>query len=367
MPAALIKKEGEGVHADYHKSAFSHCDILFRVKIKGRENLTKDIPLHMSLKIFENAKEIDLEKIKRLVKEFNIEKPDTKGLRMKAIIFAAEKTGIEYYMLVFENIDSKYEKFYNELKNVGTVYKRFFPHVTLDWPLYDQIKREGLNSDEVEFGEFVIEEGPRNTIYSFDQNLEKSESLEKGKIKNTLASIGAVGAMAGAAAPHNTADATIKPPEAKISAQAPAKSPYDRKRMLNTISSVESQHGKLENHKPLGGMHHGESAFGQYGLTPVVIRETVKLNPDLKQKYRKLASLQGDDLHRYMQDNPGLENVIADRHLQRLEHHFGQDPSAIGYAWLEGINGTYKAKKENKDIKNHWHVKKINDAYGRSK
>jgi hypothetical protein len=91
------------------------------------------------------------------------------------------------------------------------------------------------------------------------------------------------------------------------------------------------------------------------------------MNPDLKHQHGKLASLHGDDVRRYMEDNPGLEDAIASKHLARLEHHFGKDPATLGYAWLNGVSGTYKAKKENKDINNHWHARKIRDAYSKVK
>jgi hypothetical protein len=133
--------------------------------------------------------------------------------------------------------------------------------------------------------------------------------------------------------------------------------------MLHAIADVESQNGKNENHQPVKG----ERAFGKYGLMPNTIRETIGLHPDLSSKHAKAQKLMGDDLRRYMQDNNGLEDTIAGKHLERLEHHFGQDPSKIGYAWLNGIRGTYQAQKQNKDIKTHWHAKKVQDAYDKEK
>jgi hypothetical protein len=95
----------------------------------------------------------------------------------------------------------------------------------------------------------------------------------------------------------------------------------------------------------------------------VIVRETIRLNKDLRTKYGKASRLHGQDLHNFMQDNPELEEAVASKHIARLEHHFGQNPSQIGYAWLNGVQGTYKAKKDHADIENHWHVKKIKDAY----
>ena len=133
--------------------------------------------------------------------------------------------------------------------------------------------------------------------------------------------------------------------------------------MLQTISDVESSGGKNINHAPLGGMHQGERAFGKYGLTPVIIRETLKLNPELKEKYVGAEQLKGQDLVSYMQKNPELEDEIASTHLNRLESKFGQNPDKLGYAWLNGIVGTINAERNNKDLSKHWHVKKIQDAF----
>jgi hypothetical protein len=114
-------------------------------------------------------------------------------------------------------------------------------------------------------------------------------------------------------------------------------------------------------------MGNGQHAIGKYGLTPDTIRDTIKSHPDLKSKHGKALALQGDTIHRYMSDNKGLEDTIADRHLSHLEQHFGRNPDQLGFAWLNGIKGTHQAKKDNVDIKSHWHAKKVKDAYEREK
>lgn len=188
--------------------------------------------------------------------------------------------------------------------------------------------------------------------------LAASEDMSKG-IKHAIAGLAVAGAMTAGPAAH----APQQPPhKSAVSANH-----YDSGKMLNTISAVESSSGKNTHHHPAGGIHRGESAIGKYGMMPNTIRETISMHPDLKNKYSKATSLRGDDIRRYMEDNPGLEDAVAQRHLKRLEHHFGKDPAKIGYAWLEGIRGTYKATKHNQDINRHWHVKKIKDAYSKGK
>ena len=188
---------------------------------------------------------------------------------------------------------------------------------------------------------------------------EDLQPLEKGLKQSVTAA--AMASMIGLASP------TAANPSSEVPQQASYQSKYDSGKMLRTISQVESSGGKFINHRMIGGKEDGDQAFGKYGLMPNTIRETIYMNRDLKSKYGKAANLDGADLHHFMQDNPGLEDQIAQKHLARLEHHFGKDPAALSYSWLEGIKGTYKAKKDNLDFKKHWHVKKALKAYGEQK
>ena len=38
-----------------------------------------------------------------------------------------------------------------------------------------------------------------------------------------------------------------------------------------------------------------------------------------------------------MQDNPSLSSQIVNRHLSRLEHHFGHNPEALAYAGIREL------------------------------
>jgi hypothetical protein len=184
------------------------------------------------------------------------------------------------------------------------------------------------------------------------EHLTKSEVLEKGALRN----LGVAAAMGSALLSGHAHAPTTDHPK------------YSSDRMLGAISSVESSKGKDIAHKEGGGAIHGhEHAYGKYGQMPETIRETIRMHPDLKAKHGRAMNLKGDDLHHYMKDNPGLEDTIAQRHLKRLEHHFGPRTDRIGHAWFNGISGTNKAMKEHKDIGNHFHVKKIQEAYSKEK
>ena len=341
-------KATDKIPDSYKEEASKGYDVLFRVKIKGKSELTDGIPLHMSLKIFKDPKEFDIEKLKKIIKDNDIVAPNNQDLEFKPTIFTSERNGQEYHMLVIIGLDDRYGKLYREYKDVGITYRKFMPHITINKEIYDDIVANGIKADDVEFGELLIEAGPENTICSFS----KSQDLEKG-IKQGALAIGLAGALM---APNAAKAPDLKNPK-------PANT-YSSQRMLRTIASVESNSGKQQNHKQIDhGVNRGDSAYGKYGLTPNVIRETVNMNSGLKSKYGKVSKLNGKDLQHYMQDNPKLEDEVAENHLKRLEHHFGQDPEKIGYSWLNGVQGGYNAKKKGIDVKNHWHTKKIRAAY----
>ena len=346
--------KGVGVHQSYKDEAAKGCDVLFHVSIKGRHILADDIPLHMSIKIFKNMDEFDMEELKEYVKKHDISSPDPQCMIFKPIIFTSEHTGLKYYMLKIEGLPKKYEELYDKYNKVGNVYKQFMTHVTIDKEIYDDIKENGITADDIEFSHLILEKGAGNTFHDFG----KSEDLQKG-LKHVAAAVGTAAAIMSSPTKEPSTPAHVAVHQQKVN--------YDSKRMLNTIAAVESGHGKNTQHKPAGGIHGGESAFGKYGLMPNTIRETIQMNRDLKQKYSKAVSLKGDDMRRFMEDNSGLEDAVAQKHLQRLEHHFGKNPAKIGYAWLNGIRGTYKANKDKTDINSHWHVKKITEAYGKEK
>lgn len=167
---------GEGVHNIYKERAAKGGDILWHVSIKGRKELTKGIPLHMSLKVFEDKKEMDVEELKRKVEEFKIRTPDPKKLKFKTTIFTSDRDGKQYFMLLIEGADKSYGDFYESLKHCGTVYKKFMPHITIDKELYEQINNDGLKAEEIHFEPLTIEAGSGNTVFEFSE-LEKSENF----------------------------------------------------------------------------------------------------------------------------------------------------------------------------------------------
>lgn len=190
-----------------------------------------------------------------------------------------------------------------------------------------------------------------------------ANDLEKAKIKEWLAAPAAVASMA---FPSPVSHQPVQRPAIQQSA---AKAPDFSEKMLNAIAQVESSGGKRTNHETLSadGIHQGTSAFGKYGLTPVLVKETLKMNPDLARKYPDLHSADVQSVNTHMAKHPEAQEDIARAHLGRLRQHFGDNPEHIGYGWLNGITGTKNALKAGKNIGQHWHAKKVSDAFGPSK
>lgn len=162
--------KGVGVHQSYKDEAKNGCDVLFRVKIKGRSMLVEGIPLHMSLKIFKSLAEFDLKELQDYVKEHNVCSPDPKTLTFTPIIFEAEKSKLEYYMLKIEGLPKKYKDLYDKYDKVGNVYKNFMTHVTIDKEMYDDLKKNGLKPEEIEFSHLILEHGAGNTLHDFEKS-----------------------------------------------------------------------------------------------------------------------------------------------------------------------------------------------------
>lgn len=136
-----------------------------------------------------------------------------------------------------------------------------------------------------------------------------------------------------------------------------------KRRILNAISKVESNNGQNTGHKILGGIHGNSSAIGNYGLTPILISETIKGHPELKKRYGYIANFKHSLLHETVSNNKELQEAVANAHYDRLASHFGHDLNKISYAWLNGITGTKVALKRGEDLSQHWHVRKIRAAF----
>lgn len=401
---ALNSKEagGTGVGKEYKDSANNSANVMWRAKVKGRKMLADNIPLHMSLKTFDKPHELPIDEVKQKAQELGIQRPDPAKLKYEPTIFTSQRNGKTYYMLKLHGTDPSYDKFAEHFKGRGITYPNYMGHITIDKELHDQIKKEGIKPHEVEFSPLMIEHGANNPTHiipdskshqdhksditpkklnpeSFKdpKKLAASEciysdlqkaycehlSLNKPIKKSLFHNMGATAAMIGALSGTPNIAQTPNQPKQQVQPSV-----YSSDKMLNAISQVESSGGKNTNHAMLHDKTNaGERAYGKFGLTPSIIRETISMDPNLKRDHAKAVNLHGQDMEHYMQDNPNLEQSVAVRHLNRLEHHFGKDPGKIGLSWLEGIAGANKMLKRGVNPKNHWHSKKVIHEYNKVK
>lgn len=184
--------------------------------------------------------------------------------------------------------------------------------------------------------------------------------LQKGDVSNKIKSgIAGLAIAAGTLAPMDTSKQTQTPQPTPPQVVAPAP-PTKKDRVLSGIKFIESSGGKFTDHQEMkSGMFKGDKAYGSYGLMPVVIRETIKRHPTLMQVHSAALGLSGKDFHDYMDQNPKLEHIIASKHYDHITRALGENPMKIGYAWLNGIQGTKNAVKANKPLKDHHYVQKL--------
>lgn len=355
----------------YKKLAERGIMVGFPVSINGKTHRADNgIGYHSTVKFFNPDKDTT-DQVHEIASKLPLTPPDSKKTLIEPGMFK-DRAGNDVYVLKLKgehaNQITEHNAKFSHMGYPATF--QYTPHVSVDKNTWQQIVDSGAKTAHdagIKFHPAELKQG-HTTIKQYqppkhevEEDLAASEkpleSLEKGALKNIATAAAMAGALAGSAQEANPSMLSEGQKAAQHSKYTPAK-------MLHTIAEVESSGGKYMNHRQLAGpIHTGERAFGKYGLTPDIIRETVRLNHDLKSKYAKATHLKGDDMHRFMQDNPSLEHVVAQKHLARLEHHFGQSPHKIGYAWLQGITGTNQALKEGKDIKSHWHVAKILDAF----
>lgn len=194
-----------------------------------------------------------------------------------------------------------------------------------------------------------------NYIYhNKGKKVDKSLTLSEAELEKGLKEM-AAGAMLGAAAlnPVSLA-ASVKMPSA--SQHIAHASPIELHDDLKNISMIESSYGKFKNHKKTTvGLNAGHTAGGSTGLMPITIKETVKKNPHLMAKYGHLVDSHPDHVTKFINQNPNVENEIANTHWKRLGKVFGTDTSRKAYAWRNGITAAKKASHD--EITNHPYVK----------
>ena len=377
----------------YKRMAEKGMMLAHPVRINGQDKRSDNgMGFHSTIKVF-NTDRDHPHAIHALAQHLPLNAPDAKNTQIEPGQFK-DRNGNDVFVLKLRgNSADKIKEHNGRFAHMGDpVSYEYAPHISVPKELHDKIKASGAKTAHeagIEFGHAELKHGPK-TLRTYrhepdttrpkvpdvgdlesqphsepkTDKLAASEKdnlcpLHKGALKNAGIALGMAGALAGSsqgASTHaNRSPASIQQPKV----QAPA---YDHKKMMNAIMQIESSGGKNLNHKPTST----GTAYGKWALMPGTIKDTIKSHKDLKAKYGKALSLNGENLHRYMQDNKGLEDTIADRHLAHVERHF-KTPEDIGFAWNQGVTGTNRAKKEGKKISEHPYVQKIKGAYENSR
>jgi hypothetical protein len=365
----------------YAKLANTGVLLGYPVSIGGQSHRPDNgVQYHSTIKYFDQAADHP-HLIHGIARHLPLNPPDAKNTQIKFDVFKDRMGNDVHTVTLHGNSADKLKEHNGKFNSMGFPSNfEWKPHVSVDKATWDKLKSSGAKTAHeagISFGPAVLKKGPK-VLKTYNQQpdtnepavpdhgdftsraklaVAKSEEvLEKGALKNAGIALGMAGALGGTS--HNVAAAN-RPPHTIQHEKTQPKPKYDHKRMMNTISQIESSGGKDVNHKPTAN----GTAYGKYAIMPGTIKDVINGNKDLKAKHGKALALNGDTLHRYMDDNKGLDEEIASRHLAHIESHFKDNPEKIGFSWNQGITGTKKAKPES--ISNHPYTKKIMNEYNK--
>lgn len=350
--------------AAYAKLAQTGFILAHPVKIGGKDKRPdNNIAYHSTIKFFDKEND-NAEHAHNAASKLEMHPPNPKEVGIEPKVLK-DRNGNDVYAIGLHGKHAdKLKEHHEKFGHMGHKENyKWGAHVSVDKDTHDKIKDAGYKTAHdagIEFGHAELRRGPK-TLHTYEPNkMVKTEDLEKGALKSMLTAGAMVGALASPA--HTDSKAPLQGSLHPQVSAAP-NSEYSRDKILNAISQVESSGGKNMKHKPTSM----GTAFGAHAIMPDVIHDTLRLNPDLKKLHGKAFRLQGQNLSNYLQDNPELERQIVNRHLSRLESHFGHNPEAISYAWNQGIKGTNRAIKAKQNIADHPYVQKFKHAYERGK
>ncbi len=195
----------------------------------------------------------------------------------------------------------------------------------------------------------------------------KDEVLEKG-LGKLLSSAALAGTMAlghgGIDKPESLSPRNPKP--VFSATELKPEHGFDKDALQHAMAQVESNHGLNINHDLLSaGPDAGTRAKGHYGFTNSTIKDVIRNSPSLRNTHKDVLEYNDDQMHNLIySEQPHLQHHLASEQIGNIVRTLKTNkPEHVAYAWLNGIGGAQKAINERKDINNHWHVKKVMDAY----
>lgn len=375
----------------YKKYAQNGMALMYPVRIQGRTHRPDiGIQYHSTIKLFDPKKD-SADQAHEIASQTPLRPPDPKHVMLEPITLKGRE-GNTIHAIALSGPHEHEAKANNaKFSHMGFVQNyEFKPHISVDKKTWEHIKNHGFktahdagitfHAAELRQGDNLLARYPHKNRSATTADIQavrekaqgikarnkvklgKSEVLEKGLMRQLGATAATAATIAGCALKPMPTEHSPNAGSHQIE-QTNLANRYDHNRMLDAIAQVESSGGKNTEHRPTSQ----GTAYGKYALMPNTIRDTIHLDQALSQKHKDALNLDNDQLADYLNSNPGLEQQIANSHLSRLEHHFGNNRDAIAFGWNQGIVGTNRALKHKKDFSHHPYVAKVRDAYRKDK
>lgn len=111
-------------------------------------------------------------------------------------------------------------------------------------------------------------------------------------------------------------------------------------KFLKKIAQIESSGGLNLNHRSMKqGIHKGTAAIGKYGLMPLTIKDIIKRRLLAKKDVPSgLTNIPKNNIQDYIEQNPTVEQDLAEQLAERLLLKHKGNELAAAYAWNMGSN-----------------------------
>jgi hypothetical protein len=221
------------------------------------------------------------------------------------------------------------------------------PHAAYAWKYGHNLSRKNMNPDKLKKDIYIrkfhsLNQG--NSIQGLTPASEafapktrdvagvsKSESdIEKWEGKALKAGVLALGLAHGAHYINQDATEAAKAPESREVASNPtdpAQRAVDAGRQQADADVAQIVQRNFVKHNPYKPSH-------------IAIKETIKSNPDLMDKYGYAVSMSKPALSELVQNHPTMGQEVGENYYSKLNQEFSGDSEKISHAWRNGIKAT---------------------------
>jgi phage terminase large subunit-like protein len=93
-------------------------------------------------------------------------------------------------------------------------------------------------------------------------------------------------------------------------------------------------------------------------MSPIVIRQTIKNNPELNKKYGYIHQMNNQNMLESVAQAKAIHE-IANKHYDKLANEFNHNKHKIVHAWFNGVQHTKQMEKTGHDFSTQPFVKEI--------